>query len=172
MHRIPIIDPVTHNFLFLITHKRILKFLYLYVSRPVARFIDGTRECPALDLRFAATPFYSPDTRRTENRNLHGSSHGTFDICCASRTIARSHSVISPQIDQQAKLIDVLRTFQSVRISALPVVDGDKQLHDIYSKFDMMVRLVCLNDRNDALLSCRVAFSGHANAHQSRRSPM
>jgi len=31
IHRIPVIDPLTHNFLFLITHKRILRFLYLYV---------------------------------------------------------------------------------------------------------------------------------------------
>lgn len=32
IHRIPVIDPITRDFLFLITHKRILKFLYLYVS--------------------------------------------------------------------------------------------------------------------------------------------
>jgi hypothetical protein len=31
VHRIPVIDPINHDFLFLITHKRILKFLYLYV---------------------------------------------------------------------------------------------------------------------------------------------
>ncbi|CAF1563708.1 unnamed protein product [Rotaria sp. Silwood1] len=41
-------------------------------------------------------------------------------------------------IDLQTKLIDALRIFQSIRISALPVVDSDKRLRDIYSKFDIM----------------------------------
>ena len=29
--------------------------------------------------------------------------------------------------------------FQSIRISALPVVDNEKRLCDVYSKFDIMV---------------------------------
>ncbi|CAF4233874.1 unnamed protein product, partial [Rotaria sp. Silwood2] len=41
-------------------------------------------------------------------------------------------------IDLQTKLIEVLRIFQSVRVSALPVVDNDKRLYDVYSKFDIM----------------------------------
>lgn len=32
IHRLPVIDPVTGNVLYIVTHKRILKFLYLYVS--------------------------------------------------------------------------------------------------------------------------------------------
>jgi 5'-AMP-activated protein kinase regulatory gamma subunit len=33
VHRLPIIDPITNNVIFILTHKRILRFFYLYVSR-------------------------------------------------------------------------------------------------------------------------------------------
>lgn len=33
IHRLPVIDPATGNVLYIVTHKRILKFLYLYVSK-------------------------------------------------------------------------------------------------------------------------------------------
>jgi len=32
VHRLPIIDPTTNNVVFILTHKRILRFFYLYVS--------------------------------------------------------------------------------------------------------------------------------------------
>jgi len=32
VHRLPIIDPNTNNVIFILTHKRILRFFYLYVS--------------------------------------------------------------------------------------------------------------------------------------------
>ncbi len=36
VHRLPIIDPATGNVTCIVTHKRILRFLYLYVSVPFA----------------------------------------------------------------------------------------------------------------------------------------
>jgi len=35
VHRLPIIDPITNNVIFILTHKRILKFFYFYVSEIV-----------------------------------------------------------------------------------------------------------------------------------------
>ena len=32
IHRLPIIDPASGNVLYILTHKRILRFLFLYVS--------------------------------------------------------------------------------------------------------------------------------------------
>ena len=32
IHRLPVIDPLTGNVLYIVTHKRILRFLFLYVS--------------------------------------------------------------------------------------------------------------------------------------------
>ncbi|UJR21646.1 hypothetical protein I4U23_024723 [Adineta vaga] len=98
IHRIPVIDPLSHNFLFLITHKRILKFLYLYIyDLPQPHFIHQTLE----ELKI-----------------------GTYENLV--------------MIDLQTKLIEVLRTFQTLRISALPVVDSEKRVRDVYSKFDIM----------------------------------
>ncbi len=44
------------------------------------------------------------------------------------------------QIDLRTKLIEVLRIFQTRPISALPVVDSEKRLCDVYSKFDIIVK--------------------------------
>ncbi|CAF1503152.1 unnamed protein product [Adineta ricciae] len=98
IHRIPVIDPLTHDFLFLITNKRILKFLYLFIyDLPQPPFIHQTLE----ELKL-----------------------GTYENLVL--------------INLQTKLIEVLRIFQTIRISALPVVDNEKRLRDIYSKFDIM----------------------------------
>ncbi|CAF4112045.1 unnamed protein product, partial [Rotaria magnacalcarata] len=98
IHRVPVIDPTTHNFLFLITHKRILKYLYMHIyDLPQPHFIHQTLEEVKI---------------------------GTYEKIV--------------MIDLKTKLIEVLRIFQSVRISALPVVDSEKKLHDVYSKFDIM----------------------------------
>ena len=40
VHRLPIVDPVSNNVVFILTHKRILRFFYLYVSE-VVRDKDG-----------------------------------------------------------------------------------------------------------------------------------
>jgi len=32
VHRLPIIDPISNNVVFILTHKRILRYFYLYVS--------------------------------------------------------------------------------------------------------------------------------------------
>lgn len=36
IHRLPVIDPLTGNVLYILTHKRILRFLFLYVRLLVA----------------------------------------------------------------------------------------------------------------------------------------
>lgn len=38
IHRLPVIDPETGNVLYILTHKRILRFLFLYVSITTYRF--------------------------------------------------------------------------------------------------------------------------------------
>ena len=35
IHRLPVVDPVTGNVIYILTHKRILKFLGLLVSLPI-----------------------------------------------------------------------------------------------------------------------------------------
>lgn len=35
IHRLPVIDPETGNVLYILTHKRLLRFLFLYVSKSI-----------------------------------------------------------------------------------------------------------------------------------------
>ncbi|KAJ3602075.1 hypothetical protein NHX12_029835 [Muraenolepis orangiensis] len=45
IHRLPVIDPLTGNTLYILTHKRILKFLKLFISEmPIPAFLDKTLE--------------------------------------------------------------------------------------------------------------------------------
>lgn len=39
VHRLPVIDPETGNVLYVLTHKRLLKFMFLYVSRFVCLLV-------------------------------------------------------------------------------------------------------------------------------------
>lgn len=41
VHRLPIIDPITGNVVCIVTHKRILRYLYLFVSNLIISFIFG-----------------------------------------------------------------------------------------------------------------------------------
>jgi len=45
VHRLPVIDPVAGNALYIITHKRILKFLYLFVSCQLSCASHGAMLC-------------------------------------------------------------------------------------------------------------------------------
>ncbi|XP_003744523.1 5'-AMP-activated protein kinase subunit gamma-2 [Galendromus occidentalis] len=98
VHRLPVIDPQTGNVLYVLTHKRILRFLFLYFyDLPHASYLD------------------------TSIREL---KVGTFDniATCSPGT----------------PLITALNMFIERRVSALPVVDEDDKVVDIYAKFDVI----------------------------------
>ncbi|CAF3741299.1 unnamed protein product [Rotaria socialis] len=98
VHRLPIIDPTTHNVVFILTHKRILRFFYLYIyDWPQPAFMSKTLE----ELNIG-----------TYN-NLH-------------------------VIEEHTTVIEALNYFVEYRVSALPVVDKNMKLVNIYSKFDVI----------------------------------
>lgn len=41
IHRLPVLDPVSGNALYILTHKRILKFLQLFVSHVTRLWLPG-----------------------------------------------------------------------------------------------------------------------------------
>jgi len=98
IHRLPVIDPITGNVLYILTHKRLLKFLYLYIH----------------DL---PTPSYF-------SRSIRNLKIGSYD------NIEVAHHT--------TPIIEALRKFVNRRISALPIVDQDGKLVDIYAKFDVI----------------------------------
>ncbi|XP_042865545.1 uncharacterized protein LOC122249063 isoform X3 [Penaeus japonicus] len=98
IHRLPVIDPVTGNVLYIVTHKRILKFLYLYIN-----------ELP------------KPSILQKPLRDMN---IGTYtNIQTAS---------------QDTLIIEALNQFVKHRVSALPIVDAQGKLVDIYAKFDVI----------------------------------
>ncbi|KAK0156881.1 hypothetical protein PV328_012168, partial [Microctonus aethiopoides] len=98
IHRLPVIDPDTGNVLYILTHKRILRFLFLYIQElPRPSFVNKTLG----ELRI-----------------------GTYDNI---ETATEDTSIIL-----------ALKKFVERRVSALPIIDADGKLVDIYSKFDVI----------------------------------
>uniref|UniRef100_A0A336MHS3 CSON001473 protein n=1 Tax=Culicoides sonorensis TaxID=179676 RepID=A0A336MHS3_CULSO len=122
IHRLPVIDPLTGNVLYILTHKRILRFLFLYIN-----------ELPK--------PSYMQNT-------LRELKIGTYDnIETAS---------------EDTSIIDALEKFVERRVSALPVVDSEGRLTDIYAKFDV-INLAAEKTYNDLNVSLKKA-NEHRNA--------
>ncbi|KAH0550849.1 hypothetical protein KQX54_020973 [Cotesia glomerata] len=98
IHRLPVIDPDTDNVLYILTHKRILKFLFLYIHElPRPSFVDKTIE----ELRI-----------------------GTYDNIATAT--------------EETSIILALKKFVERRVSALPILDSEGKLVNIYSKFDVI----------------------------------
>jgi len=98
IHRLPVIDPDTGNVLYILTHKRILRFLFLYIN----------------DL---PKPSYM-------NKTLNELKIGTYDNI---ETAVEDTSIIL-----------ALKKFVERRVSALPIIDPEGRLVDIYAKFDVI----------------------------------
>ncbi|XP_021369705.1 5'-AMP-activated protein kinase subunit gamma-2-like isoform X1 [Mizuhopecten yessoensis] len=98
VHRLPVIDRPSGNAIYILTHKRILRFLYLYIN-----------ELPK--------PSYMQKT-------LKELSIGTYN------------NVITATTD--TPLFKALNMFVEHRISALPVLDANKRVVNIYAKFDVI----------------------------------
>ncbi|CAB3225098.1 unnamed protein product [Arctia plantaginis] len=98
IHRLPVIDPETGNVLYILTHKRILRFLFLYINElPKPAYLQSKLR----DLRI-----------------------GTLnDIETAT---------------EETSIIEALRKFVNRRVSALPLIDENGRLKDIYAKFDVI----------------------------------
>ncbi|XP_050360527.1 uncharacterized protein LOC126780259 [Nymphalis io] len=98
IHRLPVIDPDTGNVLYILTHKRILRFLFLYINElPKPSYL----QCKLRDVRI-----------------------GTLkDIETAT---------------EETSIIEALRKFVNRRVSALPLIDTEGRLKDIYAKFDVI----------------------------------
>ncbi|XP_021922684.1 5'-AMP-activated protein kinase subunit gamma-2 isoform X4 [Zootermopsis nevadensis] len=98
IHRLPVIDHKTGNVLYILTHKRILRFLFLYIS----------------DL---PKPSYM-------NKTLSELKIGSYDNIETA--------------NEDTSIILALKKFVERRVSALPIIDPEGRLVDIYAKFDVI----------------------------------
>jgi len=98
IHRLPVLDQRNGNVLYILTHKRILRFLFLYIhDMPQAKYLQHS----ILDLKI-----------------------GTYDLVEVAT--------------EETPIIEALHKFVNKRVSALPIVDKDGRLVDIYAKFDVI----------------------------------
>ncbi|XP_025989711.2 dentin sialophosphoprotein isoform X2 [Solenopsis invicta] len=121
IHRLPVIDPDTGNVLYILTHKRILRFLFLYIH-----------ELPK--------PSFT-------NKTLRELRIGTFENIETAT--------------EETSIILALKKFVERRVSALPIVDTEGKLVNIYSKFDV-INLAAEKTYNNLDVSLR-----EANEHRN-----
>jgi len=98
IHRLPIIDPELGNVLYILTHKRLLRFLFLYIH----------------DL---PKPSYF-------HQSIDDLGIGTYEDIEVAK--------------YDTPIIEALNKFVKKRVSALPIVDDEGKLLDIYAKFDVI----------------------------------
>nr|XP_012230181.1 PREDICTED: dentin sialophosphoprotein [Linepithema humile]XP_012230189.1 PREDICTED: dentin sialophosphoprotein [Linepithema humile]XP_012230198.1 PREDICTED: dentin sialophosphoprotein [Linepithema humile]XP_012230207.1 PREDICTED: dentin sialophosphoprotein [Linepithema humile]XP_012230216.1 PREDICTED: dentin sialophosphoprotein [Linepithema humile] len=121
IHRLPVIDPDTGNVLYILTHKRLLRFLFLYIH-----------ELPK--------PSFT-------NKTLRELRIGTFENIETAT--------------EETSIILALKKFVERRVSALPIVDSEGKLVNIYSKFDV-INLAAEKTYNNLDVSLR-----EANEHRN-----
>ncbi|KAJ1373463.1 hypothetical protein KIN20_035864 [Parelaphostrongylus tenuis] len=98
VHRLPVMDKNTGNISYIITHKRLIKFLSLYLhDLPRPPFMESTPKELGI---------------------------GSFG------------DIVTVHVD--TPLYDALETFLRNRVSALPLVDENGKVVDIYAKFDVI----------------------------------
>jgi 5'-AMP-activated protein kinase regulatory gamma subunit len=98
VHRLPVLDRQSGNVLYILTHKRILRFLFLYLhDLPRPAFMEKTPKEMGI---------------------------GTWE----------NVETVMPS----TPLIEALRKFLEKRVSALPIVDAEGRVVDIYAKFDVI----------------------------------
>ena len=81
IHRLPVIDPVTGNALYILTHKRILKFLQLFVSDDDCPLSQGVCLCRCL-LHEHACSVVGEDCWNTCSCDTAGKENPAFHVQC------------------------------------------------------------------------------------------
>ncbi|XP_026860131.2 5'-AMP-activated protein kinase subunit gamma-2a isoform X7 [Electrophorus electricus] len=102
IHRLPVIDPVSGNALYILTHKRILKFLQLFVCEmPKPAFMKQTLEELGVGT-YSDIAFIHPDTAI---------------IKALSIFVERRVSAL-PVVDESGKVVDIYSKFDVINLAA------------------------------------------------------
>merc|ERR1711879_12335 len=126
IHRLPIIDYSTGNPLYILTHKRILKFIKVCVDSNTV-----TASQPK------STTASSASTASLEHKALTWKTIPIFQKSLEEKNIGTYGNVYKMYEDEP--LIHALEMFSMKRVSALPVIErGTDRLVNVYSKFDVI----------------------------------
>ncbi|XP_051970133.1 5'-AMP-activated protein kinase subunit gamma-1-like isoform X4 [Xyrauchen texanus] len=102
IHRLPVIDPVSGNALYILTHKRILKFLQLFVCEmPKPAFMKQTLEELSIGT-YSNIAFIHPDT----------------PIITALSIFVKRRVSALPVVDESGKVVDIYSKFDVINLAA------------------------------------------------------
>ncbi|XP_032362726.1 5'-AMP-activated protein kinase subunit gamma-1 isoform X6 [Etheostoma spectabile] len=125
IHRLPVIDPESGNVLHILTHKRILKFLHIFVSKHMfSTWLPHNLLFVPFTMLFGFFQQKKVPKPPFIGRPIQELGIGTF------RNIAT--------VQQTASLYEALSIFVERRVSALPVVDEQGKVVSLYSRFDVI----------------------------------
>ncbi|KAI8515871.1 5'-AMP-activated protein kinase subunit gamma-2 [Branchiostoma belcheri] len=133
IHRLPVIDETTGNAIYVLTHKRILKFLWLYLKDiPKPDYMNNTLE------ELGIGTYSNIATASPETHLIHA-LHIFVERRVSALPVVDSDGKTCPPphvAPADIPLIQALHIFVQRRVSALPVVDDNGKVVDIYAKFD------------------------------------
>ncbi|XP_059609226.1 uncharacterized protein LOC132256714 isoform X2 [Phlebotomus argentipes] len=102
IHRLPVIDPLTGNVLYILTHKRILRFLFLYINElPKPSYMQKTLR----DLRIGSYD------------NIETATEETSIIMALHKFVERRVSAL-PLVDVKGRLVDIYAKFDVINLAA------------------------------------------------------
>lgn len=146
VHRLPVFDPLSGNPLYILTHKRILRYLFLYV-----RFHDQIFPIFLFDYSFHMQMNSIPQPEFMD-KPIIDLQVGTYE------------NVIT--VNEDTSLHKIITIFVENRISAVPIVNNEGKVVDIYAKFDA-INLAADKSYNDLEISVKEAMVGKRNNHSS-----
>ncbi|XP_063730091.1 5'-AMP-activated protein kinase subunit gamma-2-like [Eleginops maclovinus] len=102
IHRLPVIDPVSGNALYILTHKRILKFLQLFVCEmPMPAFMQRSLEDLGVGT-YSNIAFIHPDT----------------PLITALCVFTRRRVSALPVVDHRGRVVDIYSKFDVINLAA------------------------------------------------------
>ncbi|XP_075899209.1 5'-AMP-activated protein kinase subunit gamma-2-like isoform X2 [Nelusetta ayraudi] len=102
IHRLPVIDPVSGNALYILTHKRILKFLQLFVCEmPMPAFMQQTLDQLSLGT-YSNIAYIQPETR----------------LSTALSVFTHRRVSALPVVDRSGKVVDIYSKFDVINLAA------------------------------------------------------
>ncbi|KAI6065209.1 5'-AMP-activated protein kinase subunit gamma-3 [Aix galericulata] len=158
IHRLPVIEPTSGNVLHILTHKRILKFLHIFVSaggsghrgRTAGRRVRAARRgavcvCVSVHTRVCPAPKQGSTIPKPRflKKTVQELCVGTF------RDVA--------VVPETAPIYTALEIFVDRRVSALPVINSAGQVVGLYSRFDV-IHLAAQKTYNNLDISVREAL--------------
>lgn len=105
IHRLPVLEHSTGNIMYILTHKRLIKFLCLYVCVEIETFFKFK-----IQIKDLPKPSFMEKTPKELGI-------GSWDNICT--------------ISKDTPLIEAMKIFLSKRVSALPLLDADGRVKKI-----------------------------------------